>query len=100
MLLRERGDTLRDREVGRGGDDLGAERLRHLEATVDLLIGHIRAEAVVVRVDDDAGRVELLLDGAEMIERRVDAPRPQVLARSLTGLLDLRRDRRAGAGRG
>ena len=62
VLLGERHHPLRDRQIRGGGDDAGAERPGHLEAAIDLLVGHVGVEAVVVGVDRNAGGVELLLD--------------------------------------
>src|SRR6185295_4654744 len=54
-----------------------------VEAALDLLVAEAGVRAVVVRVDRDAGRVEFLLDAFEMIERRLEPPRPKILARLL-----------------
>ena len=81
VLLGDRRNPLRDVERRRRRDDLGAEGFRHLEAAVDLGVGEARVRAVVVRVNDDAGRVEFLPDVAEVIERRLEPPLPRVFAR-------------------
>ena len=83
MLLGERLDTFCNIERRRRGDDARAQRLRHLESAVDLGVGEARVRTVVVRVDRNAGGIELFLDGAEMIERPFDAPFAKVLARLL-----------------
>ena len=94
VLLGKRRYAPGDAERGGRRDDLGAERARDFEPAVDLLVGEIVAEAVVERVDRGAGLGEGVLDAAEVIERRLDAPRPQRLA----GFADLFRRPAPAAG--
>src|SRR5436190_5411329 len=85
VLPGERRHSLRRFEIRRRRDDLSAERLRHLEAAVDLGIGVLPVRAVVVGVHLDAGLPEPVSDCAKVIEGRFEPPLPQVLAR-LDGL--------------
>ena len=57
-----------------------AERLRHLEAAVDLFVGVIVAETVIVGLELDARAVELFADRGEMIKRGGQPPLPLLLA--------------------
>ena len=52
---------------GRRREARDAESVRHLEAALDLGVGEIVAEAVVVSVEQDAGVVELLADVFEHV---------------------------------
>src|SRR5581483_5212599 len=58
----------------RSSDEFDAERLRHLEAALDLFIREAVTEAVVVGLQLDARRVELLANVFEVIERNGQAP--------------------------
>jgi hypothetical protein len=83
MLVGERRDLLRGFNGRRGGDDLRAEGLGNHEPAIDFLIAEPHIRAVVEGPDANAGGVELLADRLEVIERRLDAPAPQILARFL-----------------
>ena len=65
----------------RGRHHRGAERARHLEAAIELRVGEARVHVVAVGVDGDARGVELFPRVAEVIERGLEPPLAQILAR-------------------
>ena len=99
VLLGERRDPLRRRQRARRRDEPGAERPRDLEAAIDFGLGEAVVEAVVVGANGDLRAVELLADGGEVFERRLEAPLPKFLARHLlaTARLEHRRPQLAVA---
>src|SRR5207249_7331198 len=65
------------------GDDLRAQGFGHVEPAIDFLVRVRRAGAVVIRVNGDAGPLELRADVAEVTDRRLDSPSSKVFARKL-----------------
>ena len=84
VLLRKRRDLLGHRKRRRSGNQIHPERLREVEAAVDLLVGKAVVETIVVRDQLNTGIVELLLDFSEVAERYRGAPLPQLFPLRLT----------------
>jgi hypothetical protein len=70
-----------------GGDVRGrsdrfrAERASDLKSSFDLRVREIVTETQIVSVEVYTGPVELAVNGFEMIERSIQAPTPEFLAR-------------------
>src|SRR5208282_3725313 len=71
-------DTRRHADVGRSGDVLHAHRLGSLKAPLDLLIGEILAETIVVGVKENAGIIELLADSFKVAEGGLESPLSEI----------------------
>src|SRR5947209_2877471 len=54
----------------KAGDGLSADRFRHLEEVIDLVVRNVRAETEMEYVDVDAGIGELSAKGLERVGRR------------------------------
>src|SRR5215469_17623197 len=74
ILLSELVDARRDVNIRRGGDLVGSERARHLEAFLDLLVRPLVAETVIHRVDLNPSIVEALAYALDFVHWRVPKP--------------------------